>query len=744
MTPPTFTPRPLKLLLLIPHLGGGGAERVFALLARHLDPLRFEIHLGLIARDFPGAEALPAHVQIHRLESHRVRRAGFALVRLARRIEPDVLLSGMAHLNFLLLLLKPFLPRQTRVLVRQNTTASSAANSRVAQLAYRRLYPRAEGIVCQSQAMADDLAERFGIPPRMIVVLANPIELLRQPTENEAGTCDSFWPSSSWPRILAVGRLSPEKGIDLLLCALAEILPQFPRAHLTVLGAGPEANSLGKLSRELHLEGVVTFAGHRQDLADFFGDATLFVQPSRYEGMPNALLEAAAAGLPIVATPSSGGLRDLLRCAPGTRLSPEITVESLANTLVHALSDLKSTGYSPARFAHAFLKPFEIENAIAAYAETLERHAEPRKPIHIAMLIPTIDAIGGAERQVLLLAKELARRGHRVTVVALSGSGGEALAELSEAGAAFLSLQMRKAWVDPLGWLRYVAWARRNRPEVVHAHLPHATWFGRGVRLLTPVRVELDTIHTSHAGAWTRRSGYRVTGFLSDSITCVSAAVAEVVAGFAPRKNLSILPNGVPVPEALLHRPITARPFRWIAVGRLSAVKDYPTLLRAFAQLPGEPRLAIAGTGPEESRVRDLAAQLGVAGRVHFLGFQVDVTPLLAQANAFVLSSLWEGLPVSVLEAEAAQLPVVATDGAGTREAMLPGETGFLVPAGDSAALAEAMATLMAMPHRERIAMGNRGRQFVTERFSLPVIVDRWESLYRDLLRTHPKPARWS
>jgi len=735
--------RPIKLLLLIPHLGGGGAERVVALLARYLDPRRFEVHLGLIAQDFAGADALPAHVQVHRLERHRVRRAGLALVRLAHRIEPDIILGGMAHLNFLVLLLKPLLPRRTRVLVRQNTTASSAATSRRVRFAYRHLYPRADGILCQSQAMADDLADRFVIPRDRLVVLANPIEVPPH-TAADAGNRNFFWPSAGWPRILAVGRLSPEKGIDLLLRAFAQILPQFPRAHLAVLGVGPEAAALKMLSRELLLEDTVTFAGHRQDLADCYAEATLFVQPSRYEGMPNALLEAGAAGLPIVATPSSGGVCDLLRSAPGTWLSAEITSDSLARTITDALDSLKPPGEAPMRFPHAFLTPFEAQTAIAAYAETMERFAAPRGPIHIAMLIPTIDAIGGAERQVILLARELAARGYRVTVVALSGSGGAALAELSQAGVEFLALEMRKAWIDPRGWLRYLAWSRRNRPNVLHTHLPHATWFGRWVRLLTPIRVQVDTIHTSHTGGRARQFGYRISGFLSSRVTCVSAAVAGAATKLSLRQNLSILPNGVPIPEVRPKRPAVPNPFRWIAVGRLSPVKDYPTLLRAFAQLSGEPSLAIAGAGPDETALRALAAQLGIAARVQFAGFQTEVTPLLEQADAFVLSSRWEGLPVSVLEAEAARLPIVATDGAGTREAMLPGETGLLVPVGDVGALARAMAAIMAMPHEERTAMGNRGRHFVEGTFSLAAIANRWESLYRDLLRMHPKPARWN
>lgn len=361
----------------------------------------------------------------------------------------------------------------------------------------------------------------------------------------------------------------------------------------------------------------------------------------------------------------------------------------------------------------------------------------------IAMVVPSIQEIGGAERQLLLLAHALSARGWQVTIVALSGTPGAAASELADAGVSFLSLEMRKAWIDPRGWRRYLAWASVHKPEIVHAHLPHATWFARGVRLLSPVRVLIDTLHTSHPGGRARQIAYRLTNGLASCITCVSGSVAQsaVAAGLALRKNLTILPNGVLVPPPAPVR-LQPSPFRWLAIGRLAPVKDYSTLLRAFAALPGHPTMQIAGSGPAEQSLRNLAAELNIHDRVNFAGFHADIDSLLAAADAFVLSSLWEGLPMSVLEASAASLPVVATNGAGTAEAIQPGTTGFIVPVGDAAALSRAMAELMALPSLERIAMGASGRQFVEDNFSLPRVVDRWEALYAGLLARHLRPAR--
>jgi len=135
-----------------------------------------------------------------------------------------------------------------------------------------------------------------------------------------------------------------------LLSALPAVRDQFPSVNLLILGKGAEQAALTSLSRQLGLEGAVHFAGHVANPYIYFAGATLFVLPSRHEGMPNALLEAAAAGLPLVALPASGGLLDLMRNRPGAWLADDISAESLAAALLKALIALESGQ----RFSHRF------------------------------------------------------------------------------------------------------------------------------------------------------------------------------------------------------------------------------------------------------------------------------------------------------------------------------------------------------------------------------------------------------
>jgi len=372
-----------RVLLLIPHLGGGGAERVTESLARNLSQERFEIHLGLVTQETSDEGSLPSWVTVHALGERRVRNAAVSLLRLVRTIKPDVILSSMAHLNFLVLLLRPFVGGRTAVLVRQNGTVSAALASRAlpayTRLAYRLLYRRADHVICQTEAMAADLAQLTGVPQEKLAVLPNPVDLgeirttaKEMPEHKEA---PEHLPGPG-PHLLGVGRLAREKGFDLLINAIASVRRQFPDADLTLVGAGREEHSLRELTAELGLKHAVRFAGHMDRPAKLFAGASVFVLSSRHEGMPNALLEAAAAGLPLVAMPASGGVTDLLRNQPGVWLSHNISADALATSLLSALPALRPGE----RFRHAFVDQFSLQCAIPAYQALIDKALQEREP----------------------------------------------------------------------------------------------------------------------------------------------------------------------------------------------------------------------------------------------------------------------------------------------------------------------------------------------------------------------------
>lgn len=372
---------------------------------------------------------------------------------------------------------------------------------------------------------------------------------------------------------------------------------------------------------------------------------------------------------------------------------------------------------------------------------------------HIAFVIPGLDRLGGAERQVIAMAEGLTQRGWKITAITLSGNGAAARPALQKAGIDFVTLEMRKGLADPRGWVRIHRWLRANRPDIVHAHLPHAILLARWSRLTAPIPVLVDTIHTSRTPSAAQRIAFRASAFLSDCTTAVSESAARLwlANGLIPPHKSVVLPNGIdtalwrPDPESRIRLRAELGwndAFVWLAAGRLEPVKNHAALLHAMPLLPATTRLVIAGTGALEQSLRDRAAALGLAERVQFLGFVDDVLPWMQGADAVALASRWEGLPLVLLEAAACALPAVATDVPGSRDVIVPAGTGYLCAPGDPAQMAAAMQHIMRLSQTQRVSMGLRARAHAEARFSLTQTLDSWEALYRDLLTAHPDPAR--
>ncbi|MDE3168443.1 MAG: glycosyltransferase, partial [Acidobacteriota bacterium] len=226
---------------------------------------------------------------------------------------------------------------------------------------------------------------------------------------------------------------------------------------------------------------------------------------------------------------------------------------------------------------------------------------------------------------------------------------------------------------------------------------------------------------------------------LADATVFVSAAAAErhAAARAVRARRMRVIPNGV---DTALFRPDAGRrtrarealglggTFTWLAAGRLMWKKNYPLLLRAMESRRAEV-LLIAGSGPDEAALRVLAPP-----NVCFLGARADLPDLMNAADAFVLSSSVEGLPMVLLEAAASGLACVATAVGGVPEAVLAERTGFLVPAGNLETLRSAMARMADQPGAERAAMGREARALALARFDLRTVVEQWEQLYRALL----------
>jgi glycosyltransferase involved in cell wall biosynthesis len=350
--------------------------------------------------------------------------------------------------------------------------------------------------------------------------------------------------------------------------------------------------------------------------------------------------------------------------------------------------------------------------------------------------------VGGAEAQLVRLAARLVARGDEVRLVSLLPT--EAYEkEMAELGVPIIELRG--------GRVRSVAYIaestrilREFRPDVVISFLYQANVVARIAGKLAGVPVVISSIRSEFFGGRARELTMRLTDRLATVTTTNSAMARDSLARrrVAPSHRLVVVPNGVDVAgfaatpaqrdETRAALGIRGDEFLWLAVGRLVPQKDVPNLLDAFAKhhaAHSRSRLAIAGDGALAEEMRAHAAALGLADAVAFLGIRTDVPQLMAAADAFVMSSAWEGLPNVVMEAMAAGLPVVSTRVGGVAELVEDGVTGAVVAPRDAADLASAMNATAETPPDELAARGRRGRGKIARDWSTESAGDQWLAL---------------
>jgi glycosyltransferase involved in cell wall biosynthesis len=367
--------------------------------------------------------------------------------------------------------------------------------------------------------------------------------------------------------------------------------------------------------------------------------------------------------------------------------------------------------------------------------------------MRIAYMLTSL-GIGGAERQVIALAERMTARGHTVALLVLRPRQPEQWRTTVDV----VHLDMNKSLPGAgSGVARAHRFLRAFQPDLLHSHTFPANMTARMLRLLGSAPVVVSTIHNIYEGGLRRTILYSLTDGFTLHTTAVSDDVAKqaIRGGAVTPRKCSVVTNGIdtaefaPDPErraatrAHLH---TGDDFIWLTAGRVVPAKDYPNLLRAFAQaqtsLP-QMQLWIAGEAgtSERSKIETLVSQHGLTQRIRLLGLRRDMPALLDAADAFVLASAWEGMPLAIGEAMAMEKEVAATDVGGVRE--LVGATATLVPPRNSDDLATAMLNVARTSLEVRQSIGRAARQRIIECFGIDARVDDWEALYNSLIKAH-------
>jgi len=364
--------------------------------------------------------------------------------------------------------------------------------------------------------------------------------------------------------------------------------------------------------------------------------------------------------------------------------------------------------------------------------------SDSARPIRVMQLLYSL-GVGGSEKLALSIASHVDADRFQFHFCGMD-LGGELTQALDRQRIPHHVMNRKGLEAGVFGRLHRVI--KQNRIQVVHTHHFTQLFYGGLPARLAGARI----VHTEHEFFSYSQSAFSQTVIRPLSRLCehVTAVGPEVADFFTqriglPRELVTVVPNGVDV-KAFDHDAAAVRRELGLdaneivigTVGRLEPEKDQMTLLEMFRQIQPTTapiRLVIVGTGAMAEDLKATAARLGIADRTLFLGLRHDVPRLLAAMDLFVLTSVREGLPISLVEAMAARLPVVASNVGSIRDLVRDGQTGFVVPAGDVSGFRTAVDRLVGCPDMRR-RFGSEGRSTVEGSFSLSAMIRAYQDMY--------------
>lgn len=318
-----------KFIIILPSLNGGGAEKVTLSLLENIDNNYYECKLVLINDKGP----LKPNINKENIINLNISRLRFALpsiLKNIRKLNPDIIFSTFPHTTLPILILRKLLPKNIVIIAREPNMISPSLGSTKFPLLFKYLYklliPTADKIIVNSRAMYEDFHKK-GVIRDKIELIHNPIDefKIRNVTKFNRHPGKGL-------RLVGMGRLVYQKGFDRLL----PILKKVDNVHLTILGEGIEYNNLLKIIEDLDIKEKVTFKGYIKNSASYLAAADYFILPSRWEGLPNSVLEALVLGTPVITFKEIEGLLDIIPFTINNKLtlcSDEKDMESFLKRL---------------------------------------------------------------------------------------------------------------------------------------------------------------------------------------------------------------------------------------------------------------------------------------------------------------------------------------------------------------------------------------------------------------------------
>lgn len=716
--------RTLKVAYVVPDLGIGGAERHVTTLMSHLDREHFDpmvICLGEEGELFASlaASGVPA------VALRRSRREALAclvdLVRKLRDASPDVVVVR-GYSAEVLGRVAAVLAGVPRVIVWVHNCGDLQPRGVLRRICDVALNPVTDAYFGVARAQLPYLVKELRYPPRKIKIIHNGVDpsLFTGAADGDLRAHLGLQQNELVVGILAA--LRPEKDHETFLRAASQVFQRDPNARFMIVGGGPRTKALEALAEELGLRGRVIFTGARNDVAAVLALMDVFVLSSfTIECFPMALLEAMASSRPAVCT-AVGGVPELLQDGVTGYLVPPRDPTGLAERLSLLLeSEQRRREFGAAaraRVEAAFTLERSVREAERQISEVAASRPSrmARGPIRLVMVLDET-SVGGVELLMLDVFKSFDPRVVEPSLICLRRAG--PLAADYRAAGFRVDVLERSGRSDPRTLPRLVKALRQQRTDAVlvtHHHRASLA-LGRLAARLAGVPVNIVAVHDMDLTSVGKRCLPRwavATLRASNALVLLAPSQGDYLhreeqVGRHPcsRTKEVVIPNGVtlqPLPDkseraaARARLGLSADDFVVGIVARLSAQKAHQVLFQAFASLRARhshARLVVVGGGEREMELRDLAGRLGIEDSILFTGVRRDVPSLLPAFDVSCLSSVHEGVPMAAIESMAAGIPMVVTDCGALQDMIVDREHGFVVPVGDSSAMAERLFTLV-------------------------------------------------
>lgn len=319
-----------KVLFILPTLQAGGAERILITLMNNINRDRFEPEFLALNDEGPIREWVAEDITFHSFGRRTIKTSILKLIALVRETKPDVIFTTMVHSNALALLMKIFFPH-IRVIVREAALPSVllkeyGIKGRLCLLVYKLLYPKADLVLSNCSQVIDQFKNNIKISTRNHSILFNPVDTSRI-FPKIPKKFDNFEGRDKTLYFVSVGRLSYEKGYDRLLKKISDHFKTDKNWRLDIIGEGSYRPRLEKIIRKFDLERNVFLRGYYSQPWQIAAQADCLLLPSRWEGMPNVVLEGQSCGIPAIAIREAGGIVDIAKYTDPDDLKIVDTIE---------------------------------------------------------------------------------------------------------------------------------------------------------------------------------------------------------------------------------------------------------------------------------------------------------------------------------------------------------------------------------------------------------------------------------